>query len=83
VAEVKHKVRPPGPLLKHRDGTSRRMGSSRLTNETAGQTDAREVGLTEELEAELTVTRICDSILGRLDEVEAHQTKWRRGKHAI
>jgi hypothetical protein len=30
-------------------------------------------GLTDELEAELAVTRICDSILGRLGELEAHE----------
>ena len=42
-------------------------------DETARQAVAERAGLTDELEAETAVTRICDSILGRLDEVKAQK----------
>jgi hypothetical protein len=65
---VKRKVRPPEPSLEQRD---------EATGETVAGEQARN---TEELEAELMVTRICDGILGRLNRNGARddETKTQR-----
>jgi hypothetical protein len=42
----------------------------RFTEAVASETVATRAGFTDELEAQLTVTRICDSILGRLNEAK-------------
>jgi hypothetical protein len=55
---VKRKVRPPEPSLKHRH---------EVTGEIVAGEEAR---LPDQLEAELMVTRICDGILGRLNEAK-------------
>jgi hypothetical protein len=68
---VKHKVRPREPPLKRRVGASRRILLRRPGEEATAETVAGEAGVTEELKAELMVTRICDGILGRLNRNEA------------
>jgi hypothetical protein len=68
---VKRKVRPPEPSLKHRDGKLSDRLPRRRADEVTGETAAgKESAVPEELEAERMVTRICDGILGRLDETK-------------
>jgi hypothetical protein len=68
---VKRKVRPREPSpLKGRDAASNRRLPRRLADEVTARTLAEEVPVTEELEAEQMVTRICDSILDRLNRRE-------------
>jgi hypothetical protein len=59
--EVKRKVRPPEPSLKH------------CHEVTDGTVTGEEAAVREELEAELMVTRICDGILGRLNEAKTQR----------
>jgi hypothetical protein len=51
------------------------MVSRRLADEAAGETVAPRARFTDKLEDELMVTRICDSILGRLNEVKARDDR--------
>jgi hypothetical protein len=69
---VKRKVPPREPYpLKRRDATSNRRLPRRPADEAVtARTVAEEMRVAEELEAERMVTRICDSILGRLNRNE-------------
>jgi hypothetical protein len=71
--EVKRKVRPPelSPLKRRdHDAASNRRLPRRLADEVTARTLAEEARVTDELEAEQMVTRICDSILSRLNRSE-------------
>ena len=78
MVEVKRKIRSRELPLKRRNGTSRRMVSQRLPDKPAGETDTRKMEMTDELEAEQAVTRICNSILGRLNVTEAERDQGSR-----
>jgi len=69
--EVKRKVRPAEPpLRKRRDTASNRTLPRLLANEVTARTLAEDSRVADEFEAEQMVTRICDSILGRLSQNE-------------
>jgi hypothetical protein len=75
---VKRKVRPREPSpLKPNDATSNRRLPRRLADEVTARKLAEEIRVTEELEAEQMVTRICDSILSRLNRNEPRDDETR------
>ena len=61
--------------MKPRRKPSSRVVPDRFASGAPGKILVGPAGLTDELEAELAVTRICDSILGRLGELEAHDDR--------
>lgn len=61
--------------MKRRRKPSSRVVPDRFASGAPGEILVRPAGLTDELEAELAVTRICDSILGRLGMLEAHDDR--------
>jgi len=67
-------VRPKSPVKRCRKPSSR-VVPDRFASGAPGEIPVGSAGLTDELEAELAVTRICDSILGRLGEPEAHDDR--------
>jgi hypothetical protein len=75
VTAVKHKARRLEGLVKRRRKRSKRVVPRRFAEAVASGTVATRAGFTHELEAELMVTTICDSILGRLDEAKASRDR--------
>jgi hypothetical protein len=75
VTVVKPKARRREGPVKRRGKRSKRVVPRRFAEAVASETVATRAGFTHELEAELMVTRICDSILGRLDEAKASRDR--------
>jgi hypothetical protein len=81
--EVTRKVRPPEPSLKRHDGTSSHRLPRQRADEVTGEIVAgEEARLPDELEAELMVTKICDGILGRLNEAKTRRDQDLRKQRA-
>ncbi|MGA2239705.1 MAG: hypothetical protein ABSG74_10885 [Candidatus Bathyarchaeia archaeon] len=68
---MKRKARRREGPVKRRGKRSRRVVPRQLTDAVASEAVATRAGFTHEFDDELMVTRICDSILGRLDEAKA------------
>ena len=75
MTRVKRGTRRREPPVKDRGQPSRRLVPHRSTGGATGEILVRSAGLTDEVEAELAVTRICDLILGRLRELEAREDR--------
>jgi len=70
---VKRKIPKDEPSTKHRGDSYRQAVSRRPTRKTDDESIVRSAGFEEESEAELTVTRICDLMLGRLSETKTER----------
>ena len=77
---MKRKARQLEGPVKRRGKRPRHVVPRRLTDAVASETVATRAGFTHELEDELMVTRICDSILGRLDEAKTSRDRDSRRK---
>jgi len=73
MTQLKRKAPKHESSTKHRGDPSRQAVARRLTRKTDDESTAQSAGFKEESEAELTVTRICDLILGRLNETKTRR----------
>jgi len=69
------KTRQHTSSVKHRKEQSTLVATDRSAGRATPRIPVKPKGSRDEQEAELTVTRICDSILGRLSDAEAEDDR--------